>query len=209
MMYSTLMGVCASGLLVLMLPFALMSMCGGDEPSGENASAANSGKERIRLAISNVSAEQKTDGVDFHCECVLLNETGTVLKVRSHCYSAFDGLHLVVFGPDGARLGQDAYVSSQSPYSLEGRLFPLNIGENLKSLSGFLVSTIPHTIDKVGVLLIGTLPGSGDPCILCSNMVTIQIKIKEPEKTEGDDAAGAGPLGEFQRLKDEGPDGAE
>ncbi|MGO8735231.1 MAG: HEAT repeat domain-containing protein [Terriglobia bacterium] len=121
----------------------------------------------------------------------MINDTGRVLNVKSNFSSAFDGFQLIVFRSDGSRLARESYVSWQSPCS-DDRLFPVNVGENRKLLD-FLVSALPDDVDKVGVLPVGTLPGTDYWTILCSDMVTIPIKGKREGWQEHQTAASEPP----------------
>jgi hypothetical protein len=174
-MYATILGVCSSGLVVLGLQCAMFGASDGEQPSGQDSSRAIAKKESLRLTLSKISAEQTADGIVFVCEAVLVNETGAVVNVKSHFYSAFDGIELVVFGSDGSKLRQLRYTAHQSPYSLKENLFPLKIGDNRQTLR-FRGRLFPDDVDKVGVVLIGTLPGNEYGSVLCSNMATISIK---------------------------------
>src|SRR4051794_4090018 len=91
-------------------------------------------REQVRLTLSGASAERYEGEVVFRCDAALVNDTDAVLTVRSNFSSAFDGLHLVVLGPDGRRLVQQSYSRHQSPSSPDGRLFPLGRGANRKTL---------------------------------------------------------------------------
>ena len=155
---------------------------GGSEPQTEKEKAIAK-KGAIRLLLAKASAEKEPQGdIIFRCEAVLVNETGSVVNVKSNFYSAFDGLQLVVFRSDGSKLAQQSYLYHQSPYTSakEGALFPLNIGENRKSLLFPVFSTVslPEGVNKAQVLLVGMLPGTEDCSTLCSNIVTVSLSEK-------------------------------
>lgn len=159
-------------ILPLLLALSLAPiLCWAVEPSTQQAKA---GKEPIRLTLSKASAEQEVGDIVFHCEAVLVNGTGTAVKVNSHFFSAFDWIELVVFAPDGSRLVQQPYTWHQSPYSPEDRVFFLKMGENRQTLT-FPVRSVPRDVNKVGVLLVGTLPDREHQTTICSNMVTVSV----------------------------------
>lgn len=152
------------------------------EPQTENEKAIAK-KGAVRLLLAKASAEKEPQsGVLFRCEAVLVNETDSVVNVKSNFYSAFDGLQLVVFRSDGSKLVQQSYLHHQSPYTSakEGALFPLNIGENHKLLLFPVFSTVslPEDVNKLQVLLVGTLPGAEHCSTLCSNIVTVSLGEK-------------------------------
>lgn len=163
------------GLFVLAILCAIPCSLAEDRTADEAASGTVAGKQPVRLALAKAAAEREAGGIAFECESVMINETGAVLHVKSNCFSAFDGLQLVVFDGDGTRLVQQAYVAHQSPYSPEGRRFPLNVGET-RQLLRFPVRVTLDDVKRIGVLLVGTLPGSEHPSVLCSNLVTIPIR---------------------------------
>ncbi len=177
-MYAKILGACASGLFVLAIQCAMFGACAGDPSSDEDSSRAIAKKGSVRLMLSKASAKQEEDFIAFACEAVLVNKTGAIVNVRSNFFSAFDGLELVVFGPDGSKLVQQPYIFHQSPHHYEGRLFPLKIDENRQTLQ-FPVWQVPNDVNKVRVLLIGTLPGDKYGSVLCSNIVTISIRGKK------------------------------
>jgi hypothetical protein len=142
--------------------------------AGPNPLLGGEPKEPVRLSLSSASAKSWGKDVLFHCEAVLVNETGAAINVKSNFYSAFDGLHLVLLDENGTRLLQQSSVRHQAPYDVKPRLFPLAKGENRKAI-GFPVSGLPKGIKSVRVLLVGTLPGNDYPYVLCSNLATVTI----------------------------------
>lgn len=145
--------------------------------TGSNRLWAGGAKEPVQLKLTTARAEPKEKGVLFRCEAVLINNTTEVLNVKSGYYSAYDGLHLVVLGEDGKRLAQSWYIKYKSPYSAEGRLFPLEKGENRKLLT-FHVDGLPKDLKTVKVLLVGTLPGQEYRGVFCSDAVSVSLQGK-------------------------------
>jgi hypothetical protein len=120
----------------------------------------------------------KSDEVEtlFSCEASLVNETGTDLTTRSHFYSEFDGLELVVTTREGITLAQQPYLWHQSPYTRFPREFKLKKGATTKVIV-FPVRELPHNTEVVKVRLVGHLPGCEYKRFLSSE--TLELKIKK------------------------------
>ena len=132
--------------------------------------------ELTRLTLAKATVERSGTDITFCCKAVLINKTNSVLKVKSTCYSAFDGLELVIFGNEGELLLRQLYVYHQSPFSSDGRWFLLKRGENRKELRfPILAKNIPKDTKRLRVLLLGTLRDSQFQGILCSNMVSVTL----------------------------------
>ncbi len=131
-------------------------------------------KEPVRLTLPGASAQRSGKDVVFRCEAVIVNNTGAVLKVQSTFYSAFDGLELVVLTAKGKELRRQSYLHHQSPHSPQGRQFPLNKGENRKTLV-FPVLGLPKGTRVLKIRLVGTLPGSKYKGVLRSDVLTIPV----------------------------------
>src|SRR5262245_53864732 len=72
-------------------------------------------KPVVSLLLQKASAERWGKDIHFRCEVALNNDTGRDLAVRSHFFSAFDGLELTVTTPEGKVLAQQGYTFHQSP----------------------------------------------------------------------------------------------
>jgi hypothetical protein len=131
----------------------------------------------VRLDLVRVSAERHDATIDFRCTAFLLNETSAALHVKSSFHSAFDGLQLVVLNQKGKRLARQSYTHHQSPFSADGREFTVAPGKNRGTLV-FPIAGLPREIESVWVLLIGTLPESGQAGILCSDMIEVDLDAR-------------------------------
>jgi hypothetical protein len=137
---------------------------------------AQEAKPVVSLILTGASAKQWPQEIHFHCDAVLDNATGKNLTVRSNFASAFDGLELVVTTRDGKVLAQQGYTWHQSPFTSEGRDFPVKQGITKGDLV-FPIRDLPANVKTFKVRLVGTLPGSGHERILSSE--TIEVTVKE------------------------------
>jgi hypothetical protein len=129
----------------------------------------------VSLCLQKASGERLENDILFRCELVLDNDTGRDLAVRSSFYSAFDGLELVVTNPEGKVLVQQSYLFHQSPFTPEGRKFPLKQGKTAGTLV-FPIRGLPGDARSLKVRLVGTLPGSGYDRILSPETLTVEVK---------------------------------
>lgn len=130
----------------------------------------------VSLALEGVSAKRSGEKSDvfFECKVIIRNDTGTALSVRSHFYSIYDGLDLVVFDESGAKLIQQPYIWHQSPYSAQARPFPVARGAHRSTLV-IPVSGLKPDLRKVKVQVVGVLPGCDRAGVLVSGLVDVAI----------------------------------
>lgn len=134
--------------------------------------------EPVRLLLPRASAERWDDEVLFACDAVVVNDTGTELKVKSGFHSAFDGLRLVVLNAEGKRLVQQPYTCHQAPSSPEGTVFTLHKGKNAKALV-FPVRGLPGDATAFRVLLVGAVPEGDYQHVLCSDAVPVTVRARK------------------------------
>ena len=137
----------------------------------------NSGSELISSELTTVEVvDHGESGVLVECSLELRNNTGGTLQVESNFHSAFDSFELIVTDSDNRLLTQLPYSFHQSPYSFEGRDFPINEGLNFASLRFSLGRNAPDDLpETIRVRLVGTLPGSGYVRILSTNTLDVVL----------------------------------
>ena len=114
--------------------------------------------------------------VPFRCCVVITNSTGSSLPVKTFAgYLEFDHLFLVVMAEDGTELGRVSSTAHDSILATNGRWLSLAKGANAKQLD-FLVPSLPRHLQSCKVQVIGTLPGSGVPGELRSNLMKIKVR---------------------------------
>lgn len=130
----------------------------------------------VSLTLESARAETLDNGRDvaFECKVVIQNDTGSDLEARSHFYSIYDGLELVVFGESGEILVRQSYLLHQSPFSAEGRPFPVARGANRGTL-GFPILDLKPDIRKVRAQVVGVLPGCDRAGFLVSGLADVTI----------------------------------
>lgn len=143
--------------------------------TGKEIDSVTEEKEPVALALPRVEANQLSGEVLFICDAVIDNRTGSQLTVKSHFYSAFDGLELVVMDEAGRELAQQSYLRHQSLCSLKPRSFPLREGRNEEDLR-FPVPGLPPNQKVYRVRLVGSLPGSDYAGSLGSNEVVVAVE---------------------------------
>jgi hypothetical protein len=134
-------------------------------------------KPMVSLLLTGASATRRDQDTLFKCDAVLDNATGRDLTVRSGFYSPFDGLELVVTTKEGKVLAQQPYIHHQSPFTPEGREFPVKQG-NTKQTLVFPIQDFPGDIKTLKVRLVGTLPGSTYQRIVSSETLEIPVKAE-------------------------------
>jgi peroxiredoxin len=117
---------------------------------------------------------QQHEELFIRCTAVLENSTKSDLVVKTYCYSAFDGMEIIVTDLKGKELGRRGYTDSQSPSDHE-KDFPLKKGKTEKELH-FFTDALPAGIKKIRVRLEGTLPGTKFKGELSSNTVEVTVK---------------------------------
>jgi hypothetical protein len=116
------------------------------------------------------------------CAATLRNMSGAPITVRTNFASAFDGLWVVLSGPDGAELKRTAYIHHQSPYSSEGEDLELPTGETTQRLV-FPLFDFSTGLRALRVRLEGDLPRVPGSEGLRSQEV--EVPVDAPAETPG------------------------
>ena len=171
---------------LLMLAFAAAAIGLAGCPSGPRGSSPG-GKPKahipaVTLTITRAVAQRtdfeggkRKEDLWIWCDVVATNNSGSPLEVKSHFYSAFDGLGVVGMTKDGRKLFKQWYVFHQSPASPEPRIFPLPVGKTSKELS-FPFCSVPPGVKEIKVQIVGGFPGTRYDKGLASNVVDVRVE---------------------------------
>ena len=107
---------------------------------------------RVQLRLSNVSVEKRSNEILLRCNVILKINTHQKIIVKSHYYSAFDELGLVVMDGKGKTISEQERSRLLSPYSFEPRSFELQEGVNNGELR-FVVIGLPDGLLRYKVQL--------------------------------------------------------
>jgi hypothetical protein len=132
----------------------------------------------VSLVISKASAMRSENKyVGFALEVAVDNATGKDITARSHFYSAFDGLVLVVTDKNGKTLAQQSNVMHQSPTATLNP-YIVKAGTTSEKL-GFPIPDFPKEATMVKVRLVGQLPNSDYKRFLSTETIEVEIKAKQ------------------------------
>jgi len=129
---------------------------------------------RVELTLTAVEAFPNGRDTLFVLGVEVDNRTGREQKVRSSFTSALDALVLVVRDETGKELGRQSVSAHKSPFSIDGRLFPLAAGKTRHELRVSI--ELPAGGRAVRVSLHGTLPGSGIDDLLLTDVRPVTVR---------------------------------
>ena len=131
----------------------------------------------VSVVVSKASGTRLArNNVGFELEVAVDNSTGKDITTRSHFYSAFDGMVLVVTDKNGKTLAQQSNILHQSP-TAELTPHVLKAGTTSEKL-GFCIPDFPMDLTAVKVRLVGFLPNSDYKRILSTETMEVEIKSK-------------------------------
>ncbi|MBI5488389.1 MAG: hypothetical protein HY905_13735 [Deltaproteobacteria bacterium] len=128
----------------------------------------------VLLEFSDVEVVREDDGMMVTCQAKFQSLASGPITVRTNFASVFDGLAVVLSGPDGTELTRVPYINHQSPYSSEGSDMELPVGETTQRLV-FPLFGFTTDLPVVRVRLEGDLPRVPDSAGLRSEEVDVTI----------------------------------
>ncbi|MBI5500554.1 MAG: hypothetical protein HY907_09945 [Deltaproteobacteria bacterium] len=135
----------------------------GVSPSGfggcpqDTSCPENAAPVPVALEVARIEIVPEEHGLQVRCQATLRSLASGPITVRTNFASVFDGVSVVLSGPDGAELKRQAYIHHQSPYSSDGVPVELAVGETTQELV-FPLFDFTTELPVVRVRLEGDLP---------------------------------------------------